>query len=267
MQSVGNTVRNALRPGYMPVLARKAFTRIVERDSSRQRQAALGRCREEAQSVAEFAQALDSTIWQEAIDASAVLERQSAHRLPAGVDMGGGGHYPLAYFLTRILKPEVVVETGVAAGWTSAAILNALRVNRRGHLWSSDFPYFRQNHPENWIGCLVDDSLKENWTLLVAGDARNLPAIRDQLASPIDLFFYDSDKSYAGRRRALDLIVGSLASDSIVLIDDVQDNNHFFDFTSSVGWAYAIFDFRGYFAGMTGPGAARLLQQADPHSD
>ena len=63
-----------------------------------------------------------------------------------------GGLYKLLYFPIRKIKPYTVVETGVAAGWTSLAILRALNKNGRGHLYSSDFPYFElKNRRVHWI--------------------------------------------------------------------------------------------------------------------
>ena len=57
------------------------------------------------------------------------------------MSLGGGGNFILLYFLTRKFN-KVVVETGVAAGWSSLAILGAFEKNGEGKLYSSDFPYF-----------------------------------------------------------------------------------------------------------------------------
>ena len=45
------------------------------------------------------------------------------------VSLGGGGNYILLYFLIIKFKPQNVVETGVAAGWSSLFILRALKKN------------------------------------------------------------------------------------------------------------------------------------------
>ena len=92
-------------------------------------------------------------------------------------DLGGGGNSPLLYFLVRSMRPRIVVETGVAAGFSSSAILTALKENGEGILYSSDFPYFRIKNPEKYIGLLVDEELKGNWTCLKQGDRFNLPEI------------------------------------------------------------------------------------------
>jgi predicted O-methyltransferase YrrM len=66
--------------------------------------------------------------------------------------LGGGGAYSLIYFHCRILKPKIAVETGVANGWSSFAILESLRKNGQGKLYLSDFPYFKLKDPEQFIG-------------------------------------------------------------------------------------------------------------------
>src|SRR6266403_4839363 len=44
------------------------------------------------------------------------------------------------YVICRALEPEVVIETGVASGLSSAYILKALSDNVRGRLYSVDLP-------------------------------------------------------------------------------------------------------------------------------
>ena len=74
-------------------------------------------------------------------------------------DLGGGGAYNIIYFLTRLIKPKIIFETGVGAGYSTYAFLTAIKENNLGTLYSSDFPYFRLNKPERYIGFLVTDDL------------------------------------------------------------------------------------------------------------
>ena len=49
-------------------------------------------------------------------------------------DLGGAAAIDLLYFLIRYSNPKVVVETGVAAGFSSFSILKALKTNNNsGH--------------------------------------------------------------------------------------------------------------------------------------
>ena len=108
----------------------------------------------------------------------------------------------LLYFLIRKFNLINIVETGVAAGWSSLAILKAFKKNGKGKLYSSDFPYFRLENPEKYIGYLAkDESNKDNWFLDIRGDDIALPEIVKKLDNnTIDLFHYDSDKSYDAKK-------------------------------------------------------------------
>lgn len=60
----------------------------------------------------------------------------------------------LVYAIVRVLKPEIVVETGVASGLSSAYILQALEENRKGKLYSIDLPAREGSYPERYSECL-----------------------------------------------------------------------------------------------------------------
>lgn len=165
-------------------------------------------------------------------------------------DLGGGGVYPLIYFLIKFLKPKTVLETGVASGFSSYTILTALEENKLGNLYSSDLPYFRISDPEKYIGILVPESLKKNWELYLGHDFSNLSKILKKVDS-IDFFHYDSDKLYKARTKSFDLIKKRLNKNSIVMFDDIQDNTHFYDFiVNNKITNYRIFEFEGKFCGL-----------------
>ncbi len=56
------------------------------------------------------------------------------------------------YAIVRSLKPETVLETGVASGLASAYILLALRQNKKGKLYSIDLPSegWAESHPDGY---------------------------------------------------------------------------------------------------------------------
>lgn len=128
--------------------------------------------------------------------------------------------------MARYYKPQVIVETGVAAGFSSQAFLSALEENGNGKLYSSDFPYFRLEDSEQYIGVLVEARLRVNWQLYVQGDEINLKAILPQVKQ-IDLFHYDSDKRYKGRNAAQALVKPKLSANAVLIMDDIQDNAFF----------------------------------------
>ena len=170
------------------------------------------------------------------------------------ISLGGRGNFILLYFLIRKFKLHNIVETGVAAGWSSLAILRALKKNGNGHLYSSDFPYFRLENPEKFIGYLAKNEInKNNWFLDIRGDDKALPEITKQIGNKnIDLFHYDSDKSYSGRSNALKLIGSKLSFKTIIIFDDIQNNLHFKDYVEKNNLNFHVIEFDGKFVGITG---------------
>jgi hypothetical protein len=77
-------------------------------------------------------------------------------------DSGHNGNFCLArsiYVICRLMSPDVVVETGVAYGVTSAFTLQALAVNRKGTLISIDLPPLGKDADQH-VGVLIPQELK-----------------------------------------------------------------------------------------------------------
>lgn len=256
MTAPATILRNALRPGYCTTMVDKVLTRIADRKHAGTRTAAAAWAAERAEPSAAFAARIDPALWEEAQGFAEQLEQLAAARLGAlreqGVVLGGGGDYGLVYFLTRRLRPRTVVETGVAAGFSSQAFLRALALNGDGgQLWSSDFPYFRLANPEQYVGLLVDGELRSAWHLYLRGDRANLRRILAEV-DHIDLFHYDSDKSYRGRAFALARVQPRLDARSHVVFDDIDDNTHFRDLVERTGAPYRVFGFGNKYLGLIG---------------
>jgi predicted O-methyltransferase YrrM len=226
---VANSARNALRPGYAQVMVRKLFGRLSPKERSGDEACAWARS--VRISAGEVCRAIDEQLWQEALEFQATAKtRADAVSAELGHAIGYGVRTDLLYFVTRWHQPRIVVETGVAYGYSSFTVLSAMQRNGHGHLYSSDFPFFREHDPERLVGAMVPDHLRDEWTLLTQGDDANLPRILAAIGdAPIDLLHYDSDKSYAGRRRALALLEPHLAPDGVLLMDDIEDNTLFRD--------------------------------------
>ncbi len=108
--------------------------------------------------------------------------------LPSGVSHNAS--FPLAsfcYLWTRAHRPELVIETGVNNGVTTAFILQAMAVNGTGELWSIDLPPLGAES----IGCLVPESLRSRWRLHTGRSRRLLPELLSRVSS-IDMFLHDS---------------------------------------------------------------------------
>jgi predicted O-methyltransferase YrrM len=206
----------------------------------------------QAESFDKVGSDLNQALWSESEDFAKSLETHAFQVLSGfDADLGGGGYYSMLYFITRLLKPEVIVETGVAAGFTSSAFLTAIRQNKKGTLFSSDFPYFRLRNPEQYIGVVVTENLKNDWRLLIEGDQKNLPKILNQI-SHVDLFHYDSDKTYAGRQFAIMQLTPKLTSGSIIVMDDIQDNSFFHDWATNSGRPWRVYGWHSKYVGIVG---------------
>lgn len=253
MNKLINIAKNSLKPGYLGVMLRKALSRATERGRVLTHGSSVDWCRSQSTDPTAWARDLDVDLWEEAERYAAEHKVYSDPKLrELGLDLGGGAHVTLLYFLIRRLRPRTVLETGVAAGHSSRAILTALRVNGAGHLYSSDFPYFRLENPERYVGYLVEEELRSSWTLRIRGDANNLPALLEE-AGAIDLFHYDSDKSWDGRQSALDRVASRLSTRAVVVFDDIEDNAHFKHVVEKSNRDFLIFPLEQKFIGLLLP--------------
>ncbi len=243
---------NALRPGYAGVMVRKAVGRLRERRSPQERRETESWLKTHTESSEDFTVDISSDL---ALKSDEFAKKSEEVWLQAlehvSVELGGAADYRLLFFLTRLLKPSVVVETGVAAGRSSVAILSALRANGHGHLYSSDFPYFRLRNPKEYIGILVDDDLRKRWTLDIRGDRKSLPRFVE-MVDKVELFHYDSDKTFRGRQFALDTLSITFTDDSVIMFDDIGDNDHFRVLVEAGSFHFHVFAVGGKYVGLVG---------------
>jgi predicted O-methyltransferase YrrM len=257
--TLANILAQAVRPSRFLVMARKAARRFESRGDAAK---TLRWLEDNAVSFESIVPASRMPLWREACEVADAINRRAAAKLAAlDVTLGGGAATPYLYYLAKLLRPGVIVETGVAAGYSSLAFLQAIRSNGTGRLYSSDFPYFRIADPEKYVGCLVDADLRRDWELYIDGDETNLPRILARVER-IDLLHYDSDKSYRGREVALRLLRPKMAPDAFIVMDDIQDNAFFMDFVGrSGGHDWLVFRYEGKFVGLVGD--PRLLRQGE----
>jgi hypothetical protein len=133
-----------------------------------------------------------------------------------------------AYLMCRLVRPALVVETGVAHGVTSAFILQALAENRHGTLHSIDLPPL-ESDLEQSVGRFVPDRLRERWHLHVGSSRRELPRV--VAGKPVDLFLHDSVHTYRTMTWEFATVWSQLRSGGVLLSDDVQNNNAFEELT------------------------------------
>lgn len=170
-----------------------------------------------------------------------VRERMQALERAAPFTTRHHGDFSLArvcYAACRLLKPEVVVETGVAYGVTTSFVLKALQVNGKGGLYSIDLPPLGEN-ADAYVGYLVPEALRERWVLYRGLSKRVLPKLLPRLGQ-VDLFIHDSLHTYWNIRRELETVNSYLARPAVVIADDIQGNTAFSDWVREVEPAYWV---------------------------
>ena len=231
-----NIARFASRPHNFAVMAKKVTRRLTNARGSLSLTENYEWLKSNESEPERYARSLDSSLWDEALDYANDLRRH-AEAILANIPhvLGGGGFCTLLYFLVRLREPLVALETGVAAGWSTHAILSALAKNGKGHLYSSDFPYFRLTNPKRYIGVLVPQKLHDRWTLCTLGDEACLPRFLEAM-DRVDFLHYDSDKSYTGREFVMRSVREKTHINTTVVMDDIGDNSFFHDFVADKNW-------------------------------
>jgi hypothetical protein len=172
--------------------------------------------------------------WASWVEVLAELEAKGIRPGPESFQWWNDGDAALVramWCLTRHLKPKRVVETGVAHGVTSRFILEALRRNGEGHLWSIDLPPLERNWREQ-VGAAVGDRHADQWTYIRGSSRRRLPELLSRLGQ-IDLFIHDSLHTERNVRFELDRAWAALRTGGVLVVDDVDANWGFRSFTQT----------------------------------
>lgn len=214
---VGRALRRITRPALFDVLRGSACT-FIDASELLKNILFLGLAEEEIIGFKE-----DFTVVKKQLENRYKIFEQSRLAYPVGFAVEEQSSFML-YSLVRALKPQTVVETGVANGHSSFVILSALETNGRGKLVSIDI--------RNDVGQLVTADKGKNWDLHLL----SRPGARDELravlqsVAPVDLFLHDSDHLY-GWQMAEYREAAAVLSDGCILISD------------DVDWSYAFWDF------------------------
>jgi predicted O-methyltransferase YrrM len=168
----------------------------------------------------------------------------------------GGLHDVWLYSIVRLTQPTTVVETGVHFGRSTAAILRALHENGSGHLYSIDLPIadprgsvnadgrrdFSHVDRAEDTGREVPEYLRGRWTLST-GDAKELLHPLLERVKPVDLFFHDSEHSYAHQMFEYTTAWPALRSGGFLASDDVGWSAAFQEFSRQKGVPAYVFRF------------------------
>jgi predicted O-methyltransferase YrrM len=146
----------------------------------------------------------------------------------------------LAWCLTRHLRPDFVVETGVARGMTTRVILEAMERNDCGRLWSIDVPPLLAEELSEETAAAVPTRLRGRWTLLVGSSRQMLTGLLRGLPR-LDVFVHDSMHTTRNVSFELNRVWPVLRPGGVMLLDDVERNHATADFLGKhPGVPYAI---------------------------
>jgi Methyltransferase domain len=130
-------------------------------------------------------------------------------------------------------RPTTVVETGVAHGLFSRVILEGLRRNGTGQLWSVDLPAVDSAlHRE--IGTAVPEEIRSRWTYVPGTSRERLPSVVRR-AGNVDLFVHDSLHTARNLCFELDTIWPDLTPGGVAIVDDVDHSLGFRTFVDRSG--------------------------------
>jgi hypothetical protein len=149
----------------------------------------------------------------------------------AGRPLGGFVRPADLYVICRIRKPDVVVETGVASGLSSAHILQALDDNSSGKLYSIDLPNADTEEllgkvitrlPEGRTsGWVVPDWLRGRWDLRIGKSGDLLPPLLEELTR-VSIFLHDSEHSFDNMTFEFNQAWPRLVKGGYLIADDVN---------------------------------------------
>ncbi|HEV2382718.1 MAG TPA: class I SAM-dependent methyltransferase [Terriglobia bacterium] len=137
------------------------------------------------------------------------------------------------YAAVRALRPDLVVETGVASGVSSAYILLALERNQKGTLHSVEVGDPAYLPPGKETGWVVPHRLRARWRLHI-GDVRTilLPLLRE--LGEVGIFIHDSLHSYDHMKWEFELAHPHIKRGGLLLADDALWNPAFPEFARAI---------------------------------
>lgn len=234
LKSLSTACRYAATPNRYPFLWRATVGRILGAPTSLDQTAeqSIRFCRQRAisneQALKLLTQSESPGLLQERYPDEFTAAEAAVADCPQ--KMGGGANMTLLHDLVSLSGAKNVLETGVAYGWSSLAILLALRDHAVGRLISTNLQY-REYEDDTWVGCAVPDSLRDQWHVIYKADVEAIPeALAEFDEGRIDLCHYDSNKSYGGRMDSYAQLWTALKPGGLLVSDDIQDNLAFFHF-------------------------------------
>jgi predicted O-methyltransferase YrrM len=134
--------------------------------------------------------------------------------------------------IVRLMRPAVMVETGVALGFTTATVLRAMADAGKGRLYSVDLPAIQHN-PDEPVGRAVPSTVRDRWHLELGDSRKKLEPLCARVA-PVDIFLHDALHTYSSQLREYHTAWPFIRSGGLLISDDVN-NPAFVEFARKMG--------------------------------
>jgi hypothetical protein len=125
--------------------------------------------------------------------------------------------------VTRHTRPEVAIETGVAHGVTSRVVLEALRHNDFGHLWSVDLPFPFDRRLRTETGVAITDSCRSRWSYLEGASSQCLPSLVTKVGH-VEMFIHDSLHTDQNTLFEMEQVASVMTVGGVMLVDDIGES-------------------------------------------
>lgn len=173
----------------------------------------------------------DLARWQPLFDDISV-NRNDYLGFATGVTTGAG---QAQYLMVRALKPQTIIETGIASGISTAHLGAALIDNGSGSLFSLELPhleaatrfakYGAQMQPDKPPAWALPDEIRhglgDRLHLVLEDVTAALPRLLDELA-PIDLFIHDDLHTPSHMTWEFELVWPRLRSGGVLACDNAE---------------------------------------------
>ena len=127
------------------------------------------------------------------------------------------------YAIIRLLKPDLVVETGVGEiGMSSTYILTALEDNNKGHLYSIDPDKFYLLYGYH-IGSGIPENLRKRHTIIKDISQTALEPLLRKIGQ-IDVFLHDGDHRFRTKLFEYETAYKYLKNGGVIMSDDTWDS-------------------------------------------
>ncbi len=122
-----------------------------------------------------------------------------------------------------------MIETGVAHGVTSRIVLEALRQNDLGHLWSIDLPFPFDHRLHGETGVVVTDACRPRWSYLEGASKQRLPPLVAEVGH-VEIFIHDSLHTAKNTMFEMERTASAMRVGGVMLVDDIGSHNGFATF-------------------------------------